>query len=96
VAGGVRIFYRVIIHPRIPIPRLGTLGGFRDYGIRLDEPSQRGIIPSCPVVVQSLRPAQGLLLALPWTACRAGAARPLPSVCPCSVRCRPPVRARSR
>src|SRR3972149_5980036 len=60
----VKIFDRIIscISETVEVNRIT---GIRYQTIRLDPPSQRGVEPSCPIVVQSIDPAQAALLPLP-------------------------------
>ncbi len=42
----------VVVHPRIAIPRLHTLGLLRDNCVSLDEAPQPAVVPPGPIVVQ--------------------------------------------
>jgi hypothetical protein len=46
------VSHRIVIHPRIPVPRLHPLARQWHNSVRLHEPPQRGVVPARPIVIQ--------------------------------------------
>jgi len=66
---------RIIIHIRVPIPRLCTLRPGRDNGIRRNESSQRAVVPASAV---KIKPKLGLFPLTGELVVRAEIARSIP------------------